>query len=311
MITINEYQNPDILNFSKIKLMTMQGSKIEIIKTLQRNYLNKNILICGTSGTGKSTLLRIIEKQHPPVLKILFKPDQEKALSISEHRIYIENDRVNFCDAWKTSQETNSMGYMLIQEQLYIESLKKENQKIEVLKRSIKAQEKTCTALDKPVLQMIEHRLNHLYPYNTTHERITGTISMDGLTEDEYIYFSDYILRSEYEQILNEIISIDEIHRLKPLLDTTISRLTREIRSRGGLIATSQSLSDLPPELINNFGTIYLFGTIDRRDLEYLSLIDPELMKDVLQLNDHEFIELRSYLKQKKLGQKYKMEVVP
>ena len=293
----------------KVQIRTIEGTDQEIINTIPRNEINKNILICGTSGAGKSELLRQIEEEFKIQLKIIFKEDKEKCFNIYKIRPYLEKDRVNFIDSWKEQKNNDINGYMLIQEQIYIEELKEENQDLKNLKIKIKQLKDKVEKIDKPIINMIENKLKHLYPGEVIKELSHKKISMENLTEDEYIFFSDYIIRNQYEELLNNIISIDEIHRLKPLLPGLLTRITREIRSRGGLIATTQSLSDLPGEMISNFGTIYTFQTMDKRDLEYLNLIDEKLKKDILQLEDHEFIEIRSYPKLKKLGNNIKMEL--
>ena len=294
----------------KVRILNRQGSEREIIQKLPKNNLNKNILIIGTSGTGKSELLRKIEEEEKPRLKILFKEDNEKAYRINKHRPYIKEDRTNFLEAWRESLKPNSIGYMLIQEQIQIQEIKKEGQTYEQMINEIKIQKQEASKLDIPVFNMIEDRVNHLYINKTRKIKNKGKISMQDMTEDEYLFFSDYILRLNYNTLLNEIISIDEIHRLKPLMEGLIAQITREIRSRGGIIATTQSLSDLPPELINNFATIYIFQDFDKRDLEYIKEIDEDLKEDVLKLENHEFLEIRSYKIQKRTGQRYKMELI-
>lgn len=294
----------------KVRILNRQGSEREITQKLPKNNLNKNILIIGTSGTGKSELLRKIEEEEKPRLKILFKEDNEKAYRINKHRPYIKEDRTNFLEAWRESLKTNSIGYMLIQEQIQIQEIKKEGQTYEQMINEIKIQRQKASKLDIPVFNMIEDRLKHLYINKTRKIKNKGKISMQDMTEDEYLFFSDYILRLNYNNLLNEIISIDEIHRLKPLMEGLIAQITREIRSRGGIIATTQSLSDLPPELINNFASIYIFQDFDKRDLEYIQEIDEDLKEDVLKLENHEFLEIRSYKIQKKTGQRYKMELI-
>ena len=292
-----------------IEKRTMQGSTIEYLQAPPLNPLNRNILIVGASGCGKSTLQRLVEKQEQPALKLIFKEDGEKSFSIAKNRPFIEQDKVNFVDSWKTSKQTDSIGYMLSQEQLFIEEARQEGDDLIQLRQRIESGKKNAERIDKPIWQLIESRLSHLYPSAAKEIRSTGKISMAELTEDEYIFFSDYILRNQYDELLNQIISIDEIHRLKPLMPQTIGRITREIRSRGGLIATSQSLTDLPPNLITNFGTIYQFQTLDKNDLQYLELIDEQLKQDVLTLEDHEFIEIRTYPRLTIEGNRYKMVI--
>lgn len=302
-----------------IKLKTGQGSETTEIKEPLRNKLNNNILICGTSGTGKSTLMRYIEKINQPKLKMIYKNDGEKSLSIDKNRPFLVNKRNNFLDSYNNSQSNKQIGYMLQQEAIFLEKItfkmldiEQEKNTIKTILKEITEEKKKSEKIDIPVLRMIENRINHLYPSSnyTKTNKYNQKISFDGMAEDDYLFFSDYILRNQYDELLNEIISIDEIHRLKPLLTGIINRITREVRSRGGIMATTQSLSDLPPSLINNFGTIYLFTTLDQRDLEFLGKIEEKLPKVILNLEDHEFVEIRSYPKYRTKGYSYKMEII-
>ncbi len=293
-----------------IEIRTIQGTPLERVRKVPINHLNRNILIVGTSGTGKSTLMREIEKIQPPKLKLIYKTEGEKAFSISQNRPFLETDRMNFLDSWRGTLKADITGYMMIQEQIILEQARREGQSLPELRALLRKMKEQSEKLDSPVYGLIENRLAHLFPTYTGQIRTEGKVTMEGLTEDEYLFFSDYILRNGYDALQDEIISIDEIHRLTPLLETTISRITREIRSRGGLIASTQSMSDLPPALINNFGTIFTFQNIDIRDLRYFSEIDRDLKEDVLALEEHEFLEVRSYKRSKLEGITQKMVLV-
>lgn len=300
-----------------IKLKTGQGSETKEIKEPLKNKINNNILICGTSGTGKSTLMQYLEEINQPKLKMIYKNEGEKSLSIDKNRPFVTNKRNNFLDSYNNSQSEKQIGYMLQQEAIFLEKItfkmleEEEKYTIKSILKEITEEKKRSEKIDIPVLRMIENRIKHLYPSTkyTENNRYNQKISFDGMAEDEYLFFSDYILRNQYDELLNQIISIDEIHRLKPLLTGIINRITREVRSRGGLMATTQSLSDLPPSLINNFGTIYLFTTLDSRDLEFLERIEEKLPNLILNLEDHEFVEIRSYPKYRTKGYTYKMEI--
>lgn len=306
-------------------IKTCQGSVRETQPTrlLPIGKLNRNVLIVGSSGTGKSRLLQAIEEVQPPTVKILFKSDNEKAFSVNQNRIYFESDKINFIDSWKESQQADSLGYMLLQEINLLTSAKNTDQPLATLKRNLRNLLKASEKINKPVLEMIINKLEQLYPSNTNRplkdvffdsakDIISKPLklSMEGLTEQEYIFFSDYILRQSYSLLLNEIISIDEAHRLKPLLSGLLSTMAREIRTRGGLILTTQSLSDIPPEMLNNFGTIFLFPTFSPLDLQICENIMPEIKETILQLDDHEFIELRSFSREYQKGRAYKMELI-
>lgn len=293
----------------KTTIKSLHGTEQETIPYPPLNPLNRNILICGTSGSGKTVLLRELERIQPPKLKLIFKSDGEKALSIARNRPFVQQDRINFLDAWRESQQADNTGYMILQEQVIMAKLREAGDTLSELRRKIKNELERAKDIDKAILGTISHKLNFLYPLAPL-ETITGAkLNMEGLSEMEYQFFSDYILRNRYEEITQETISIDEIHRLQPLMKGLLTRITREIRSRGGLIATSQSLSDLPPEMLNNFATIFLFQTIDMRDLQFLEKLSKKLKESILTLEDHEFLEIRTFPKLEKRGFPFKMEL--
>ena len=294
----------------KTTIKSLHGTEQETLSSPPLIPLNNNILICGTSGSGKTVLLRELEKIQPPKLKLIFKSDGEKSLSVSKNRPFIQEDRTNFLDAWRESNTADNQGYMLIQEQVLMEKLREKGDTLQELRRKVKNELERAKDIDKAILGTISHKLNFLYPVAPL-ETITGAkLNMEGLSEMEYQFFSDYILRQRYEEITEEYISIDEIHRLQPLMKGLLTRITREIRSRGGLMTTTQSLSDLPPEMLNNFATIFLFQTIDSRDLKFLEQISQKLKETTLILEPHEFLEVRSFPQLEKSGNNYKMELV-
>ena len=294
----------------KIQIKDLHGHELETTKEPTLNQGNRNILICGSSGSGKTTLLRKIEETFQPTTKILFKQDKEESIKITEHRPFFVEDRTNFLDSWQETHQADVTGYMILQEQIILENTKKKNQTLNELKNALQKEETNSQELEKIILKTIQSKLKTLYPSAPEKTFNFKKINMEGLTEEEYQFFSSYILRNKYEKLLDEHISIDEIHRLKPLMPKLLTRITREIRSRGGLLATTQSLSDLPPEMVNNFSTIFLFQTLDNRDLKFLELVEPKLKESVLELETHEFIEIRSFNKLKRRGQNFKMELI-
>lgn len=294
----------------KIQTKDLHGHDLEIQKEIPLNKGNQNILICGSSGSGKTTLLREIEETFKPKTKILFKADQEKSVKLTDHRPFFIEDRTNFLDSWQESHQADTTGYMILQEQIILENIKEKNQTLNELTATLRKEESKSQELEKIILKTILSKIRTLYPSQPEKTFNFQKINMEGMTEEEYQFFSSYILRIKYEQLLNEHISVDEIHRLKPLMPNLLTRITREIRSRGGMLATTQSISDLPPEMTNNFSTIFLFETLDNRDLKFLELVEPKLKESVLELETHEFLEIRSFNKLKRKGQTYKMELI-
>jgi len=329
----------------KIVKKIESGTIIEEITEVPINSeLNKNVLIVGSSGTGKSFLGRILRDQQKPDITFIYKEDDlyQQTTRIAEKRELItpDIDKTAFIDSFTEAQNLTEIGIMGSSLPSILHEIYREGN---VLK--MKMTLKTLTAkkgIDSMVYNYILSKLTmyypegHSYPKTRTtedrqtakekktpnsimtlkEENIYNVISYYGLTQEEQIFFSDYILRiimltetEKRREILHGIM-IDEIHRLKQLNSGIISEIVREIRHRGYIIGITQSLTDLPDSLVNNFGTIFQFHSIHFQDLERLRIIDPELPRTVLRLKAHEFVEVQRFVQENRNGHRFIYEVV-
>lgn len=302
-----------------INKSTEAGLVVEKLPHLPTNdNFNKNVLIVGASGSGKSYLSAILKEERKPKITIIFKEDKtyenNKILRISDLRIPPEVDKGSFITSFQEALNINQMGIMAsslpsVLSQFY--GTERE------MKRSLKMSIRKEKGLEGEIERFVLSQMELYYPETQTKKlgkidkRTRGTIlSLDSMSQQEQIFFSDYILRILQRTISGDGVLIDEIHRLKNLNATIISEIVREIRHRGYIIAVTQSLSDLPDDLINNFGTIFHFNSIHFTDLEKLKIIDEELPSTIINLRPHQFIEVRRFKSEWNKKFKYIYEVV-
>lgn len=303
----------------KILKSTESGQLVEELQKVPVNdSFNRNVLIVGTSGSGKSYLSAVLRQERKPKITMIFKEDQtyasEKILKISDTRVPTEKDRSSFLTSFQEALDLNQMGIM---GSSVPSVLSKYYAPATEMKRKLKSAISRNKGISGEVEKFILNQMELYYPerggrmLEDLSNRIRKTvISLDSMSQQEQIYFADYILRILKNSISDDGLLIDEIHRLKNLNGTIISEIVREIRHRGYIMAVTQSLSDLPEALINNFGTIFHFNSIHFSDLQKLAILDPELPRTIMHLKQRQFIEVRRFPEEWKKKFKYIYEAV-
>ena len=288
----------------RILKSTESGRILETLFHLPTNdNFNRNILIVGASGSGKSFLSALLKNERKPKITMIFKEDKtyesSKVLRISDLRIPPETDKAAFLTSFSEALDIGQIGIMA---SAIPSVLSKAYGTAEQMKRRLKTSIEKQKGLEAEIQRFVLSQMELFYPdeYRKKLENLTDRIratvlSLDGLSQQEQIYFADYILRILQKSISGEGLLIDEIHRLKSLNQTIISEIVREIRHKGYVIAVTQSLSDLPEALINNFGTIFHFNSIHFSDLRNLATLDPEIPDTISQLEPRQFIEVRRF----------------
>ena len=319
------------------------GTVIEELSKIPLNSeLNRNVLIAGSSGSGKSFLGRILREQQKPDITFIYKEDDlyPQMTRIIEKRDLITPsiDKTAFIDAFTEAQNLSEIGIMGSSLSSILHEVYKEGNiaKMKMTLKTLKAKK----GIDSMIYNYILAKLSMYYPEGHTYpqvrksadrqaasispnsimnlkeEKIFNIISYYGLTQEEQIFFSDFILRiimltqTEKRREILQGIMIDEIHRLRQLNAGIISEIVREIRHRGYIIGITQSLTDLPDSLVNNFGTIFQFHSIHFQDLAKLRTIDPELPQTVLRLKAHEFVEIQKFVRENRNGHRFIYEAV-
>lgn len=306
----------------KTQIMNGEGGIIDKGDIPINTEPNRNILIIGSSGTGKTYLGDIIKELYKPKINIIFKEEKGKEyFKVKNYRPEI-SDKVNFLNSFKDTLEISEMGIMGSEIIPTLKTILENTGSINELKERMKEEKNIKKGmLEKEIINYIKEKINSLYPnieqkneykiikYNKTNNE-NSIISLDNMTEYEQIFFSDYLLRLNYSIIKDEPIMIDEMHRIKILSNGIISQIIREIRHKGQFIAISQSLTDLPDHLLNNFGTIIQFRSLNFSDLEKYRIINKDLPNEIMNLENHEFIEIYDYIHNIKHGRMRKYKII-
>jgi energy-coupling factor transporter ATP-binding protein EcfA2 len=272
---------------------------------INQNF-NRNVLIVGSSGSGKSFLGNILYKQMQPYTTLIYKRDENYPipLNISEHRISPRINKNSFLDAFTESQNIREIGIMGSSIPSILEETFRHIEKLNFkgLKEELEGEK---DLIKRGVISYVYSKLKLYYPTSKEliHDKRTlplkNILSMEDMTQEEQIFFTDYVLRTTIGEIEERGLLIDEMHRLKQLNEGIISQIVREIRHKGFVIGITQSLSDLPDSLISNFGTIFAFHSLNFTDLQKYKTIDNNLAQEILKLREHEFIEVQNWTEEK------------
>ena len=264
---------------------------------------NNNILIVGSSGSGKSYLGKKIFDEVKPKLTFIYKEDgvYSDFVRVSDCRPDISVNPLEFINSFNDCLNISSTGFMASQIMPLLSSSVGSHKGVVNLIRGLKddmrASEKVNNityGIYNYILQLVS--LYYPSPKNAFSSIPDGTVlSFDGMSDVEQVFFSDFILRSVYHNLHDDVILIDEIHRLKGLSDGILGRVVREVRSRGALVGITQSISDLSDDLVNNFGSIFQFHSFHFEDLEKLRHISVSLPDFVVLLKRGYFIELQEF----------------
>ena len=276
---------------------------------------NSNVLVVGGSGSGKSFLSRYFttQKDFIPKMSIVYRqsdlPKKVPGVHLTDKRPGIsQNTKRNFIDSFVISSQISNTGIMASYIPFVLSKL--DFSSVESLLFSSSVYQTENSILDGSVL-FIQSMLDHFFPglpefdlYNLQRKDRSSWFLFSDLDYSESLFFSEYLLRIAFEKKIGNLY-VDEFHRLAKFPNSIVGRLLREYRTIGSLWCVSQSLSDIDPGLLNNFGTILVFNSISPLDLEILRKIDDRLPLRVSSLLPYEFINLRDYLGRKVVNNPY------
>lgn len=287
-----------------------------------------SVLYAGKIGCGKSTLMSwtIFEKTDLEECKI-FGREQERAVVFSP-KTFRSGDKIDFdLPNFKRIDMTNYLpsnifenhhafvGSLLtaVYANLTMRGIMVKNVGTQVYKllkggqirtwddfeRRIREAKRGRGEFDISVLDAIEGDIQFLKDAGKQ-----GTLNIDwsnlqenyvldfGMFEDNRIakiFFMEYYLRVVFKHKLNNIVAIDEVHRLLNKGETSIlSEVLREGRTSIKLHLATQNISDVPSANVQ-FGSIFLHETQNGDD--YKSMAD-EFVKDYVKLlKGHRFLD--------------------
>lgn len=298
---------------------------IDIKKTIDSKP-NQNILTCGESGTGKSTLNRFLlqhlnyEKESKVIF--MFKPADHYlrvGYPVADMSTLVPNpftDPDSFVSAFAIAFPISMIGITasqipsLVRELVYgCRSWNEFNHKLEkrIKETSDKVQitalyfiqQQTRTLLESSVrgTNRQENAINVLIQSGTSLVVDFSKLSADSAK----VFHAELLLRQIWANMPEKarlVICVDEAHRLTKgtfeKYHSILYEIAREIRARGALWASTQNYSDIDDDIRNQFATQFVFHTSSKGDLEALKAIDPMLSWAVSGLVSHRFVDAKS-----------------
>ncbi len=270
---------------------------------------NQNILITGSSGMGKTTLLDFlitdVLKNH--IIVFSFKPHDHSLklpdfirIDASKHLPYPFFDKSAFITAYlqsfpleKGSWMSSSLPAMLWDllndthsfSELFTKIDQRMNQSDDKIERGILAKLKSDL---KPLIDGLDFTREEYFKWDLKTNVILDFSNMNN--EFQKTFYAELSLQYIWHYLTNYqvhhynfYICIDEAHRLLKKVFLTefqpvLNVIAREIRSlEGGLVISTQNLSDINMHVVNQFATIFIFNTNHREDLESLNRISDVL----------------------------------
>jgi len=281
------------------------------------NYIdckvNQNVLICGTSGQGKSRLMRYLLYLSNEQ-KIIFSYKENDDYLKMGYNIYnikyelpnpFENNEA-FVNAFLITFPIQNMGII----SQYIPIFLREIGKISLDWSDFLNNINTKLRASKDQIQrsaylfIIEHSQsligsNYKNNINFVSEE-SIVLDFSELNESSKTFYSELTLRLLWKTLITSqkkiIICIDEAHRLLQQFERYHSiyiEMSREIRAFGKLWTSTQNYSDIPSSVRNQFATQFTFNTSIKEDLDQLAIIDPKLRWAATNMPEHCFTDAR------------------
>ena len=276
------------------------------------NKVNQNVLICGTSGQGKSRLMRYLlylSKEQKIIFSYKENDDYLKmGYNIFDIKVEMPDpflDTESFVNAFLITYPIQNMGIISQYIPIFIREIAKIsldwNDFLNNLNIKLKSSKDQIQR--SAYLFIIEHSkaligTNYKKDINFGEESIV--LDFSNVNESSKTFYSELILRILWKKLTKEqkkiIICIDEAHRLLYNFERYQSiyiEMSREIRAFGKLWTSTQNYSDMPSYVRNQFATQFIFNTSIRDDLDQLSIIDPKLRWAVANMAKHCFTDAR------------------
>ncbi len=261
---------------------------------------NSHVLLCGVSGSGKSYFASRLFP-HPDGL-LLFKPDTifrgvPKAVfsGLPDPFTFVPHEVV---DAYLYSLHLDFSGIMAssLVPVLFaaLSRARRSKNPFSAFYRDLDS----YSGLEASVASLVRSHFDFFFPGQKVSRRSSRfKVSFEGLPSMAAEFGAELLLRSLYSGLSGVIgtVLIDEFHhvaRERSILDT----LLREARVAGRIVGITQSLSDVAPSMLANFGYVLVGNSIHPGDLAYLGSFYPDLQRLVFSLPPRVFLSLREYL---------------
>ena len=275
---------------------------------------NHNLFVAGSSGTGKTTLMRYMISIFPDSAKTIFSfkvnDDYLKLdipiLKVAEYAGDPFADKEAFVQAFLVAYPISSQGVVAASLPNLLRTLAKKSDSWRAFSQNIDEAMKRekPSSITHSAYSFIQQKLADLelssIPCPIDYDK-SIVLDFSGLNETAKSFYAELYLRQAWSHIeaskdssMGHIIVIDEAHRLLKSEATIFGEIARLIRSKGALWCGTQNYSDLPDYISNQFATHLLFGTRSESDLRALKEINPLLPFVATEMPEHHFTDVAS-----------------
>ena len=271
---------------------------------------NRNVLITGSSGQGKSKLTRYLLGEMPyQKLIFSFKAGEEylkMGYAIRDISKSLPNPFSNaeaFISAFVVAFPIGSIGIQASLIPTTLEKLVKKSQSWQDFSKNAERELKTAKEANvRSALSYIKAQAPRL-AYSSSGFAIgseTAVLDFSALNDDAKSFYAELALRQVYSDMeqrkrKNVLICIDEAHRLTTgnfgRYHSIIVEMSREIRDKGMLWVTTQNYTDIPDSIRNQFASQFMFKSTGQNDMVALKAIEPLLAWTVSSLPNHYFVD--------------------
>lgn len=297
-------ENKGIVELSDVDQERIKGS-VDFPGFLS-NKSNRNVLIVGQSGQGKSELMNYLVSATSGYHYIFsFKRDDVffrlpyASLDLATSRLDVFGDHDAFVQSYLVAFPINSMGIMASQvPSLLFQGLNNSHD----FRSLIDYFDNNKKELGSNIA--VQSIINNLYVLYGSHGSVPSPVVLmdlildfSGLNEVAKTFYAEFYLRLLWNKIIlekwdNVVLVIDEMHRIARSEHSIISDVLREIRAYGSIFCSSQNYNDLPPAISSQFSTCFVFNDQNHADLSSLSSLGLAYNRYVPFLKPHVFIDV-------------------
>ena len=275
---------------------------------------NHNLFVAGSSGTGKTTLMRYMIGIFPDSAKTIFSfkanDDYLKLgipiLKVAEYAGDPFSDKEAFVQAFLVAYPINAQGVVAASLPNLLRTMAKKSGSWRAFRQNMDEamKKEKPSSITHSAYSFIQQKLADLelssIPFPIDYDK-SIVLDFSGLNETAKSFYAELYLRQAWSHIeaskdsgMGHIIVIDEAHRLLKSEATIFGETARLIRSKGALWCGTQNYSDLPDYISNQFATHLLFGTRSESDLRALKEINPLLPFVATEMPEHHFTDVAS-----------------
>ena len=275
---------------------------------------NHNLFVAGSSGTGKTTLMRYMIGIFPDSAKTIFSfkanDDYLKLgipiLKVAEYAGDPFSDKEAFVQAFLVAYPINAQGVVAASLPNLLRTIAKKSGSWRAFRQNMDEaiKKEKPSSITHSAYSFIQQKLADLelssIPFPIDYDK-SIILDFSGLNETSKSFYAELYLRQAWSHIeaskdssVGHIIVIDEAHRLLKPEATIFSETARLIRLKGALWCGTQNYSNLPNYISNQFATHLLFGTRSESDLRALKEINPLLPFVATEMPEHHFTDVAS-----------------